>query len=463
MSWHHGGSAPGWDQPPYNSGGTAPGFNNHTGGARPAAATEFGFHHVGQPQLPPTAPAAGAGYHTHHQQPGFQAYPGGAPPPHTGPVGGFEAYGQQHQQPAQRTAGLFDEYGGQPERRQTAPAAAGAAAPSLQLIPPDSPLYQHQPSRGGERGGDEHRRRDERRHEYTDDARGDREPRYGGGGGGGGDRDWDRRPYRGDDDRGGRRGGYDDDARQTGRRRERDEGGGDRRDGEDYDMPSQHCEDLPASFLYCVRQLQEGSYDAISKGKMAKALALRRSSSAHPRPHMLQRYLVEFFVQVNGKHGVKIDDPYSLVPALISEANLRRATQEGALTADTSMAQAVPPQPSAEGVSFTPTLLRSAVTAAPQGSAGSAAGGGPLIHAGDEAALRDLRNRALKQQARSTLQPRPCAHYGSKEGCRRGTSCPFAHAGWDGNPATANGGPPSGPQSAADVFRAHGIRPYQPK
>ncbi len=237
-------------------------------------------------------------------------------------------------------------------------------------------------------------------------------------------------------------------------------GGG---DGDEPREPFKAPEDLPPSFLYCVKQLQDKPYEPLRYFRMQRALALRHGSAAHPRPHLIQRHLIDFFVAVNGKYGVNIPNPYELVPSIITESiarnNMRR--ERGGEGDDAPHH----PQPSAEPTTDAShhhhteqhRQLVKLVSGGEGGNVAHTEGSHPPTIAPppmDSAdAMREMRNRQLRQIQRSTMQPKVCMHYGSKEGCRRGVSCPFHHAGWDGSAATASGTPVGLPQNAVELFR----------
>ena len=142
---------------------------------------------------------------------------------------------------------------------------------------------------------------------------------------------------------------------------------------------SKALEDFPVSQLHTIRQIQEGDYRPPYRKATSQAISqYRRYRIA---PHQAQRVLQEWYRTINGHHGVSVD-----VSQVISTAISRRR----------------------------PDAPQDELSAPTTGSTNS---------------LEEFRRRSLQSSQQESFQPKVCAFYNSREGCRRGATCPFVHLG----------------------------------
>lgn len=211
------------------------------------------------------------------------------------------------------------------------------------------------------------------------------------------------------------------------------------KDGDDDDEQRRkpvHAEmtDQPPALACVIRPLQDCPYQCVV-GRTILHCAQRPDKYAL-RPHVIQKHLVDLYVKLNGNYGVNVPDPYALLPAVIERSKRRRSPGRADAAGDQ------PPQPGADGASS----VQQQQQQAPQAAAGAQS---------DVDAMRGFRQRQMEQLQRRDMQPKLCSFYNTKEGCRRGSDCPFLHQQLSANPtnsAAATIAAPTPASAAAAVF-----------
>ncbi len=164
--------------------------------------------------------------------------------------------------------------------------------------------------------------------------------------------------------------------------------------------------DHPVGLLFTTRQLQDSPYEPLSNRRLNQALTTHHKY--RPMAHVVQKLLVEFYSKMNGRYGIHVDDPSAIVSTAVTRSKRFR---EGA-----EAAQQAPVQPSLE--------FGSGVGDNSGVSTASGAG------VADQEQLKQFRLQQLRRAtaaAATASSSKPCQHYLSREGCRRGLQCPFSH------------------------------------